>query len=165
MGVADQEMHINRQMIANQIAGFIIGLRQVPTSVEIKKRYVTRVEMMSTPALFHNILANMLKDSYAKAGNDEVMITIKSIIPLTKNTWELNWIETSANAPTNSTANLANNMNNVNSDATSSKTVIGEYKATLTIELSKEFKNSSTLIYNPLGLVVTDININKVIGS
>jgi len=142
MGIANQEMHVNQQMIANQISSFIIGLREVPTSVDIKKRYVTRVEMMSTPALFHNVLAKMLKDSYVKAGSSEVFITIKSIIPLSKNTWELNWVETGTN-----------------------DTNLGEYKATLSIELSKEFTNSSSLIYNPIGLVVTDININKVIGS
>lgn len=142
MGIVNQEMHVNQQMVANQIASFIIGLREVPTSVEIKKRYVTRVQMMSTQALFHNVLAKMLKDSYMNAGNNEVLITIKSIIPLSKNTWELSWVE--------------NNTNNNN---------LGEYKATISIELSKEFKNSSSLIYNPIGLVVTDININKVIGS
>lgn len=142
MGIADQEMHINQKMIANQIASFIIGLREVPTSVDIKKRYVTRVQMMSTQPLFHNVLAKMLKESYTKAGNNEIFVTIKSIIPLSKNTWELNWTETGTN-----------------------DSKLGEYKATLSIELSKEFKNSSSLIYNPIGLVITDININKVIGS
>lgn len=142
MGIADQEMHVNQQMIANQIASFMVGLREVPTSVDIKKRYVTRVQMMSSQPLFHNVLAKMLKDSYLKAGNNEVFITIKSIIPLSKNTWELNWAEKGSN-----------------------DTNLGEYKATLSIQLSKEFKNSSSLIYNPLGLVVTDININKIIGS
>lgn len=142
MGIANQEMHVNQQMIANQIALFVIALREVPTSVDIKKRYVTRVQMMSSTPLFHNVLAKMLKDSYMKAGNNEVVITIKSIIPIAKNTWELNWTESGSND-----ANL------------------GEYKATISIELSKEFKNSSSLIYNPIGLVITDININKVIGS
>lgn len=142
LGIANQEMHVNNQIIANQINLFLIGLREVPTSIEIKKRYVTRVQMMSTQALFHDVLANMLKESYIKAGNSEVIVTLKSIIPIAKNTWELDWTETGTNG-----SNL------------------GEYKATLSIELSKEFKNSSTLIYNPIGLVVTDININKIIGS
>lgn len=142
MGIANEEMHVDKQMVANQIGSFLIGLREVPTSIEIKKRYVTRVQMMSTQILFHNVLAKMLKDSYIKAGNGEVIITLKSIIPLSKNTWELSWVETGAN-----------------------DTNLGEYKATISVELSKDFKNSSALIYNPLGLVVTDININKVIGS
>ncbi len=142
MGIASQEMHINKQMVANQISAFLIGLREVPISLEIKRRYVTRVQMMSTPELFHNVLAKMLKESYLKAGNSEVTITLKSIMPIAKDTWEVSWTETGTNG---------NNL--------------GEYKATLSIELSKEFKNSSALIYNPIGLVVTDININKVIGS
>ena len=142
MGIASQEMHVNKQMVANQIGAFLIGLREVPTSVEIKKRYVTRVQMMSTQQLFHNVLAKMLKESYLKAGTGEVTITLKSIIPIAKNTWELDWTEAGTNGNS-----------------------LGEYKATLSIELSKEFKNSSALIYNPIGLVVTDININKVIGS
>lgn len=159
MGVADEEMHVNKQMVANQIAAFIIGLREIPTSVEIKKRYVTRVEMMSTPALFHNVLANMFKEEYSKAGAGEVTVTLKSIIPLSNNTWELDWVETS----TDGTTNGSNTDGGANGGSNSTK--LGEYKATLSIELSKEFKNSSALIYNPLGLVVTDININKVIGS
>ncbi|MCX8515283.1 MAG: VirB8/TrbF family protein [Burkholderiales bacterium] len=142
MGIASQEMHVNKQMVANQIGLFLIALREVPASVEIKKRYVTRVQMMSTQQLFHNVLAKMLKESYLRVGNGEVFITLKSIIPITKNTWELDWTEAGANGNS-----------------------LGEYKATLTIELSKEFKNSSALIYNPIGLVVTDININKIIGS
>ena len=142
MGIANEELHVDKQMVANQIDAFLIGLREVPSSVEIKKRYVTRVQMMSTPQLFHNVLAKMLKDSYLKAGNGEVIVNLKSIIPIDKSTWELDWTEAD---------NSGNNL--------------GEYKATLSIELSKEFKNSSTLVYNPIGLVVTDININKVIGS
>ena len=142
MGIADQEMHVNKQIIANQIGAFLIGLREVPISVDIKKRYVTRVQMMSTQALFHNILAKMLKESYTKAGTSEVLVTLKSIIPLSKNTWEIDWVEIGTNGNS-----------------------LGEYKAILAIELSKEFKNSSALMYNPIGLVVTDININKGIGS
>ncbi len=142
MGIANQRMQVNSQMVANQLGSFIVALREVPTSVEIKKRYVTRVQMMSSHALFHNVLTKMLKDSYLKAGNTEVIVTFKSIMPLSKNTWEIDWTEANTNG-----------------------TSLGNFKAMITVELSKEFKNSSALIFNPLGLVITDIMINQGIGS
>ncbi len=142
MGIANQRMQVNNQMVANQLGSFIVALREVPASVEIKKRYVTRVQMMSSHALFHNVLTKMLKDSYLKTGNTEVLVTFKSIMPLSKNTWEIDWTEANTNG-----------------------TSLGNFKAMITVELSKEFKNSSALIFNPLGLVITDITINQGIGS
>ena len=78
MGIANEEMHVDKQMVANQIALFIVGLREIPTSVEIKKRYVTRVEMMSTPALFHNVLAKQVHSLGHLEGKGGVLHIVRS---------------------------------------------------------------------------------------
>jgi type IV secretory pathway TrbF-like protein len=141
LGISNQEMKVNNQMIANQLSIFMISLRQVPVSNDIRSQHVQRVSLMSTPTAFNNILAPMLKQTYVEAGNKEIIVTIKNIFPIQNKSWEVDWSETENGLPR------------------------GTYKATLTIERSSDFKSSEAMVFNPLGLVVTDININKQLGS
>ena len=138
LGIPNSIMKVDNRMLANQMASFMIALRQVPIDTELRKNYVRRVKMMSTVQLFTNVLAPMLKDEYKNQGS--VKVDINTVIPVNKNTWEIDWTEYA-----NSTA-------------------IGKYKATLTYTRDLTIKDPTLMIFNPLGLIIKDVNINQIIG-
>lgn len=141
LGLATHRMEVDNKMIENQLELFIEALRQVPVSTDIRSQYVQRVSLMSTPTTFNTILTPMLKQGYKDAGSKEVIVKVTTIFPLHDKSWEIDWSETEDGQPT------------------------GSYKATLTVERSSEFKSSEAMVFNPLGLVVSDININRQLGS
>jgi type IV secretory pathway TrbF-like protein len=143
LGIPTTELKVDNRMLANQFAGFITALRQVPSSDEMRKPAVHLVRMMSTSTLFRGRLAQMLKDEYAATGNNsEVTINIKTVMPVAKDTWEIDWVEFKNGAQ------------------------IGKFKATLNyVRTPMQLKNPTELIWNPLGIIIKDINISQVIGS
>lgn len=142
LGLANEPMKIDNKMLANQLSEFIISLRQVPTSVEIKTQYVTRIKFMSTPTLFVNKFAPMLTQTYKDAAGKEIIVHPTAIYPVGKNnTWEIDWYETI------------------------DEQKIGSFIAIVSMDRSKEFKSAEAMVYNPLGLVITDININKELNK
>ena len=142
LGVPSQEIKVDNRMIANQLSLFIITLRQVPISKEIRSNYVKRVKMMSTASLFTNTLAPMLTDKYLSAGAGAISVAISTVMPVGHNTWEIDWVEY---------------KNGVSA---------GKFKATINyIRDNIKFKDPTVLIWNPLDIIVKDININQVIGS
>lgn len=142
LGVPNQIMKVDNRIVANQLSLFVITLRQVPNSVEIRTKYVARVKAMSTAQLFHNTLAPMLKQEYATAGSGTVSVQITTVLPLDTNTWEVDWIEYKNGAPA------------------------GKFKATMNYTRNNaKYKDPSELIWNPLDIIIKDFNVNQVIGS
>lgn len=139
LGIANQQMKVNNVMIASQVKDFVIALEQVPLSSDIKSEYVQRISNMSTSKTFAEVLAPILKQRYKEAGVNEVVINVNSVLPIQKNSWQVDWSEMTNKQPS------------------------GSYKAILTIDqLPMDYKQSSEqMLYNPLRIVVTDININK----
>ena len=142
VGIPNRILKVDNGMIANQLAIFIEDLRQVPSSDDMRKRYVHQVKMMSTQTLFNKQLRPMLTDEYTSIGSGEQLVEIKTILPMGKNLWEVEWIETRDGAQT------------------------GRYKATIEYTRNQiPTKNSEELLWNFSGLMVTDINVHQVIGS
>lgn len=142
LGVPNQTLHVDNRIIANQLAIFIEKLRQIPSSSEMRMNYVHQVKMMSSTNLFNNQLALMLKDAYANMGDGEVVIHISTILPVAKDTWQVDWQE------------FKNGIS------------AGKYRATINYaKNSINVNNPKELIWNPVGIIIKDININRVIGS
>ena len=142
LGIPNQVMKVDNRVIANQLSLFVITLRQVPNSIEIRSKYVSRVKAMSTAPLFHNTLAPMLKDEYSSAGTGTVSVQVTTILPIDKNTWQVDWLEYKNGAQS------------------------GKFKATINyIRNTAKYKDPSELIWNPLDIIVKDFNVNRVIGS
>lgn len=142
LGIPNTELKVDNRVIANQLAFFVEMLRQVPNSDEIRRRYVRHVKMMSSSTLFHNTLAPMLKEEYANIAQGSLHIVVTTVLPIAKDTWQIDWIEY---------------KNGIQS---------GKFKATINYARTPmQLKDPTELIWNPLGIVVKDININQVIGS
>lgn len=142
LGIPTSELKVDNRILANQLATFIVALRQVPNSNEIRSNYVHQVKMMSSANLFSSSLAPMLKEQYVAMSSGTITIKITTILPIAKDTWEIDWVE---------------NKNGVSSS---------KYKATLNfIRVSVLSKDPYELIWNPLGIIVKDLNINQVIGD
>ena len=140
-GIPNRELNVDNGMIANQLAVFVENLRQVPSSEAQRKRFENQVKMMSTPSLFTSKLLPMLTDEYTSMGSGEQLVEIKTILPMGKNLWEVEWVETRDDKP------------------------VGNYKATISYELNTAGKNPEERLWNFSGLMVKDINILQVIGS
>ncbi|MDQ5921631.1 MAG: type secretion system protein TrbF [Pseudomonadota bacterium] len=142
LGIPNQELKVDNRMVANQLALFIVTLRQLPSSLEIRKSYVSRVKMMSSATLFQNVLAPMLREEYTAIGTGNQNIKVTTILPVNKDTWQIDWIEYKNGTET------------------------GKYKATVNyIRSPAKYKDPNELIWNPLSIVIKDININRVIAS
>ena len=124
-----------------ELADFIISLRQVPIDNELRGQYVRKVKMMSTASLFLNQLAPMLREEYQNSGTRTIKVDITSVLPVNKETWDLEWKESI--------------------DGKES----GKYKAMISYSRDTSIKDPTIMIYNPLGIIVKDVNINKEIGS
>lgn len=147
LGIPTGELKVDNRLIANQLALFVEKLRQVPSSVEMRSNYVHYVKMMSTATLFNNQLSPILRETYANMGEGEVTINITTILPVAHDTWEVDWQE------------FKNGIS-----AGKYKATINYGRNTMNLNNPKDI-NPKELIWNPLGIVVKDININRVIGS
>ncbi len=142
LGLANQEMEVNKKMIAAQVQNFVIAMEQVPSSKDLRAQNVKVVSNMTTSNNFVNNFAPMLRDKYKDVGDGEVVVSINNILPIQKNSWIIDWSETRNGAPN------------------------GTFRGNLTLDtLPLDYKQSTEqMLYNPLHLVVTDFTFNKNTG-
>lgn len=142
LGLANQEMQVNQQMIASQVRDFVVDLEQVPASKELRAQNVKKIVNMTTQNAFANTFAPMIKQKYQEVGIGEVLVQIKNIIPIQNNSWTIDWIE----------------LQNGNQT--------GSFRGSMTVErLKPDYKQSTEqMLYNPLRLIVTDFNFNQNVG-
>ena len=141
LGIPNGSIKIDDRVVANQLLTFVEDLRQVPDSNEIRSLYVHRVKMMSTQDLFRNKLSPMYKDAYQNSGGATISTKISSVFPIDKKTWEIDFAEFRGATQT------------------------GQYKALIHyVKQSIPTKDPTELMYNPLGILVDDVQINPVIG-
>ena len=136
VGYPDGPLRITSNMIGNQIAEYIIAARRIPQDMDLKTEDSKKVKSMTAQTLFSSYVQNMLISRYELYANKTLKITIRNILPTGKNTWQMDWDE--------------------NSDGT----FIGKYKASITFTLQNDLTDPAKLLNNPLGLVVTDLNIS-----
>jgi type IV secretory pathway TrbF-like protein len=143
LGIANQPMKVNNAMVAGEVRKFVIALNQVPKSTELRAEQVNTVSNMATEASFSQTFAPMLKQKYKDVGTREVLVQITNILPIQKNSWTVDWIET-----------LDGQAN-------------GTFRGNISLEkLPDDYKQTTDqMIYNPLRLVVTDFTFNKNVGA
>ena len=84
----------------------------------------------------------MLKEEYANIGTGTQSITINSVFPVSKDTWEIDWTEYKNSSQS------------------------GKYKAIINYARNPvPIKDPTEIVWNPIGLLVKDISINQVIGN
>ncbi|MCC2624354.1 MAG: Conjugal transfer protein [Burkholderiales bacterium] len=140
-GVATDVLKITQPMLANQLKDYIVDLRQIPQDTELKSQYMRKVKMMSTAELFTNSIIPTVKDRYIANTGKTVKVTIKNVLPISKNTWQVDWEEQSGDLPAD------------------------KFKGTITFTLNQNIEDPAVLLYDPLGIVVSDININQEVSQ
>lgn len=140
-GVATDVLKITQPMLANQLKDFIIDLRQIPQDTELKNQYMHKVKMMSTSDLFTNSIIPMVKDRYIANSGKTIKVTIKNVLPISKNTWQVDWEEQNGDMPAD------------------------KFKGSITFTLNQNIDDPEVLLYDPLGIVVSDININQEVSQ
>lgn len=142
LGIPNTAYRPDNKIIANQLAEYVSALRQVPLADELRRRNVHRVKMMTDNNLFNSQVAQMMREEYADIGSGEQLIDIKTIMPVAKNVWQIDWIEIKNGITT------------------------GRYKATVNyVQNPQKFKDPEEMLWNPVGILIKDINVNRVIGS
>ena len=140
-GVASDHLKITQPMLANQLADYIISLRQIPQDMDLKNQYMRKIKMMSTNELFSNNIIPMIKERYTKNIGVTVKVTIRNVLPIGQNTWQLDWEE-----------------------AIDTR-LIGKFKGTVTFTINPSIFDPAILLYDPLGIVISDVNINQEVGG
>ena len=136
VGFASDSLKLTNNMIGNQLVGYIEALRRVPQDVDLKNDYSKRVRRMTATQLFDNVLVNTLIERYTDNVGKTVMVTVKNVLPISKNTWQLD------------------------GDESTDGVVLGRYKCSITFNMQKDLIDATKLIYDPLGIVVTDVSIS-----
>lgn len=136
-GIASDNLRITQPMVANQVAEYIISLRQIPMDMDVKTEYLNKLKMMTDPAVYTNIVYPMLKDRYTNNIGKSIKVRIKNVIPISNTTYQIDWVETE------------NQQNR------------GIYRSTISFTMTDKFTDPAVALYDPLGLVINDININQ----
>lgn len=133
LGIASKSFNVDNKIIAQQLASFIVALREVPLDINLRRRNIKLVHSCLDPKLIPNI-NKMILDQYNKAKDDSLYIELLSIKPLAgNNSWVISWKE-------------LNNKNEVS------------YWST-TITFSRiESVDKNIQLYNPTGLFIKYIN-------
>lgn len=140
-GIANQRLVITEPMIANQLADYLIALRQLPIDDDLRNEYLRKVKMMTKPSLFDNTLVPAITERYKSNVGQSIKVKVTNVYPTNtgKTTWTVEWNE------------LLNSR------------VQGSYKAAITMSMDSSITDPLILLIDPLGIVVTDINISQEI--
>ena len=140
-GIANQKLVITEPMIANQLADYLISLRQLPIDDDLRNEYLRKVKMMTKPSLFDNTLVPQITERYKSNVGQSIKVKVTNVYPTNsgKTTWTVEWNE------------LLNSR------------VLGSYKAAITMSMDSSITDPLILLVDPLGIVVTDINISQEI--
>ncbi len=136
-GVVSENLRITEPMIANQMNDYLVALRQIPKDIEIKNEYMAKVKMMSTTQVFDNIVIPMIKDRYTANIDQTIKVKVRNVLPIAKDTYQIDW------------------------DEILNQKVIGRFKGSFKFALNPDLNDPVVKLYDPLGIVVSDININQ----
>lgn len=137
-GIATEKLEISQPMVENQLARYIEGLRQVPTDLSVRTEYVRKVKMLSDTDVYDQVAVPTFENRY-KDGAPNIYVTIRNIIPVDANTYQVDW------------------------DETANKVAVTTWKAMISFTMDNEIDDPQVRLYNPLGIQITGLNINQEI--
>ncbi len=93
LGLASKTFNIDNKVIAHQLAGFIVALREVPKDTTLKRRNINLVHKMIVSKIRGQI-DRLLIEHYTLAADKQVVVEISSIVPLEgAKSWSIHWFE------------------------------------------------------------------------
>jgi type IV secretory pathway TrbF-like protein len=141
LGIATKTLPTDNRVIAHQLANFITALREVPQEVDLKRRNIDIVHKMLEPKLKESIDKTII-DQYTKAKDSNIFIKLSSLKPITgAKSWEVRWSENNATT-----------------------SLITHWSAIITFK-QVDAINPDVQIINPLGLVITYVNLAEDIND
>jgi type IV secretory pathway TrbF-like protein len=133
LGIANKSFDIDNKIIAQQLANFIIALREVSIDINIRRRNIKLVHSFINAKLTTSV-DKMIIEQYNRVKDDNLAIELLSIKPLEgNNSWVVNWRETST------------------------KNDVSYWSTTITFNRN-DVVDSTVQLYNPAGLVITYVN-------
>lgn len=134
----------DERIIKANLFQFINDLRMITIDSILQKLAITRVFsfVKDDSAAKKYILSYYQDNPPAKRASEAIVqVEVVQILPLSENTWKIDWIETT----TTNEGILKSRIS---------------YSATVNIVIGGEV-NTNTILYNPAGLYILDINIQK----
>lgn len=136
---------INQRIIEAQIAAWVWNWRSMLSDPVAQKQLLAQVYAMASTQTAAEI-DPWYKKSWTADSGYVVSPHITSILPISKDTYQVNWVETK--------------YQNGQSDGTTS------YKANVTVGIDKKIASTAqTSMLNPLGIYVKSINWTKVLSN
>jgi type IV secretion system protein VirB5 len=125
---------------------YIHDLRSLLTDGEAQKELIDRA-YNHTAGVASDFLNRHFQDHnpFERAAKERVAVQVQSILPLSDESWQVQWTETATRLDARPTATT-------------------KWQAVLTVELHPP-TNTETLLNNPLGLFVTEIHWTRILGD
>ena len=143
LGLASKTFAVDNKIIAHQLAGFIIALREVPSDTALKRRNIDIVHKMIDPKI-KSAVDQMLIEQYTKAGNTGIIVSLNQIKPLEGGkSWIVDWRE---------------------QETAADDTKVKNYSSVITF-VRKENIDSQIQLVNPIGLLITYLHPEEDINN
>lgn len=142
---ADQMSPIDSRVIKAQLARFIVNLRSVIVDAAAQKRSILEAYAMLNQSDPASTVINEYFQSghspFERAASETVTVEIKNVLPITKETWQIEWQETT--------------------HSRNGKIIKRElYKASASIFIQAP-SDEKTIMMNPIGLYVREISWSR----
>ena len=133
LGISNKTFNIDNKIIAQQLANFIISLREVSVDINLRRRNIKLVHSFIEPKLI-DVVNKMIIEQYKHIKEASISVELISIKPLEgNNSWMISWKEVS------------------------NKNELSYWSTTITFKRTDILDNTMQ-IYNPTGLIITYIN-------
>jgi type IV secretory pathway TrbF-like protein len=133
LGISNKTFNIDNKIIAQQLANFIISLREVSVDINLRRRNIKLVHSFIEPKLI-DVVNKMIIEQYKHVKEDSISVELISIKPLEgNNSWMISWREVS------------------------NKNELSYWSTTITFKRTDILDNTMQL-YNPAGLIITYVN-------
>jgi type IV secretory pathway TrbF-like protein len=133
LGIANKTFNVDNKIIAQQLASFIVALREVPLDINIRRRNIKLVHSFVDAKLI-SAINKMIIEQYNKVKDDILYIELLSIKPLAgNNSWVISWKEIT------------------------NKNEISYWSTTVTFNRF-DAVDKNIQLFNPIGLIIKYIN-------
>ena len=145
---ADPMMPTDRRVVRAQIGQFVQDVRSVSSEVAVQRRAIERAYALLSPDLpAYTAVNNWFRQNvpFERAKTETVTVEVKQVLPLSENTWRIEWIERPRSR---------------NGEALPPSTWTG----TATVVTGGEV-NARTIMLNPVGSYIREFDWSRDLGS